>query len=118
MAKNKQAFLKEFSNIKIMPEALSYCFDEDPEIIDETENLDEMIFNREKGFIMRVALMTLSDMEREVIKLHFGIDEGEHTLQEIAEIYGKSKERIRQIEAKGFNKLRHPGRAGRMRPYL
>ena len=46
----------------------------------------------------------------EVLRLRFGIGENEHSLQEIAEIKGVTRERIRQIEIKGLRILRHPSR--------
>ena len=54
------------------------------------------------------ALATLSDKQREVLSLRFGLGNGEHTLEEIGERFAVTRERIRQIEMKALRKLRHP----------
>ena len=60
---------------------------------------------------VRDALDTLSEKESEVVTLRFGLRDGrEHTLQEVADIYGVTRERIRQIEDKALKKLGHPMR--------
>jgi RNA polymerase primary sigma factor len=60
---------------------------------------------------MHAALESLDDRQADVIRRRFGIAfDDEMTLEEVGSIYGVTRERIRQIEAKGFEKLRHPGR--------
>ena len=54
------------------------------------------------------ALAGLSEQQREVLRLRFGLDDGEHTLEEIGQRFGVTRERIRQIEAKALRKLRPP----------
>jgi RNA polymerase primary sigma factor len=57
-------------------------------------------------------LTTLSEREAAVISQRFGLDDDQpRTLDEIGRCYGLTRERIRQIEAKGMSKLRHPRRA-------
>ena len=57
----------------------------------------------------------LSQREREVIELRFGLRDGQpRTLDEVAKCYGITRERIRQIEARGLIKLRQPGRSQRL----
>jgi DNA-directed RNA polymerase sigma subunit (sigma70/sigma32) len=52
---------------------------------------------------------TLSEREREILKLRFGLDRGEpRTLEEVGEHFNLTRERIRQIEARAMSKLRHP----------
>ena len=66
-----------------------------------------------------VVLQTLSPSEEKVIRMRFGIGyEREHTLQEIAEVFGLTRERIRQIEMKGLQTLRRPENALRLRPLM
>ena len=65
------------------------------------------------------ALSTLSAREREVIGLRFGIGGyGPYTLERIGQVFGVTRERIRQIEAKALRKLRHPSRARPLRKFL
>lgn len=65
------------------------------------------------------VLQMLSPNEEKVIRMRNGIGcEREHTLQEIAEVFGLTRERIRQIEVKAFQKLRSPDNRPRLRPLL
>jgi RNA polymerase primary sigma factor len=65
------------------------------------------------------VLATLSEREREVLKLRFGLEDGySRTLEEVGHIFEVTRERIRQIEAKALKKLRHPSRNKRLRDYL
>ena len=58
------------------------------------------------------ALSLLTDREAQIIRLRFGLsDAKKHTLEEVGGEYGVTRERIRQIEAKGLRKLRHPSRS-------
>jgi RNA polymerase primary sigma factor len=54
------------------------------------------------------ALGILSEQQRQVLRLRFGLDDGEHTLEQIGQRFGLTRERIRQIEAKALKKLRRP----------
>jgi RNA polymerase primary sigma factor len=65
------------------------------------------------------VLKTLSPSEEKVLRMRFGIGyEREHTLQEIAQDFGLTRERIRQIELKGLQKLRSPQNEQRLRPLM
>jgi len=63
-----------------------------------------------KETIMRV-LSTLGSRERAILTMRYGLDGNAYTLEEVAEQVGVTRERIRQIEAKAFRKLRHPSRS-------
>jgi RNA polymerase primary sigma factor len=68
---------------------------------------------------IRSALGVLSDREREVLQMRFGLQDGQdHTLEEVGRHFGVTRERIRQIEAKALRKLRHPTRSRQLRDYL
>ncbi len=65
------------------------------------------------------VLDTLNEREREVLKLRFGLEDGySRTLEEVGHIFEVTRERIRQIEAKALQKLRHPSRNKELRDYL
>ena len=65
------------------------------------------------------ALATLSQKEKEILRLRFGIgEEGEHTLEEVGRRFAVTRERIRQIEAKALRKLRHPLRGRNLRAFI
>jgi len=65
------------------------------------------------------VLQTLSEREAGVVRLRFGLSDGTpRTLDEIGQVYGVTRERIRQIESKTMSKLRHPSRSQVLRDYL
>jgi len=65
------------------------------------------------------ALEELSERERQVVRLRFGLEDGQvRTLEEVGREFGVTRERIRQIEAKTLAKLRHPIRSQKLRDYL
>ena len=65
------------------------------------------------------ALSKLTDRERKIILLRFGIEDGRfRTLEEVGREFGITRERIRQIEAKALRKLRHPSYSRKLRGYL
>ena len=65
------------------------------------------------------VLTTLSEREAGVVRLRFGLTDGmPRTLDEIGQVYGVTRERIRQIESKTMSKLRHPSRSQVLRDYL
>ena len=63
-------------------------------------------------------LNTLTDREADVLRLRFGMYDGKtHTLEEVGQIFGVTREHIRQIENKAIRKLRHPSRAKKIRDF-
>ena len=65
------------------------------------------------------VLETLTEREEKVIRLRFGLEDGKpRTLEEVGQMFGVTRERIRQIEAKALRKLRHPSRSRKLRDYL
>ena len=65
------------------------------------------------------VLSSLSPRERDVLRLRFGMDDGrQRTLEEVGQLFGVTRERIRQIEAKALRKLRHPNRSRRLKEYV
>ena len=65
------------------------------------------------------VLSTLTPREQRVLELRFGLDDGRaRTLEEVGQVFGVTRERIRQIEAKALRKLRHPSRSKKLKDYL
>ncbi len=65
------------------------------------------------------VLDTLTDREENVLRLRFGLDDGRtRTLEEVGKVFGVTRERIRQIEAKALRKLRHPSRSNQLKDFL
>lgn len=65
------------------------------------------------------VLDTLTDREENVLRLRFGLDDGRtRTLEEVGKVFGVTRERIRQIEAKALRKLRHPSRSKQLKDFL
>lgn len=65
------------------------------------------------------VLHTLTEREQRVLKLRFGLEDGRpRTLEEVGQLFGVTRERIRQIEAKALRKLRHPSRSKKLKDYL
>ena len=89
-------------------------FIEDGEALDPEDNASyEML----KGELEDV-LETLTDREENVLRLRFGLDDGRNrTLEEVGKVFGVTRERIRQIEAKALRKLRHPSRSKQLKDF-
>lgn len=98
--------------------------DEDSTLGDFIENRDavspyEAVKERELTERIKGILATLSPREEKIIRLRFGIGEdGEYTLEEIGKRFHVSRERIRQIEKKALNRLRHSTRRDRLKYFL
>jgi RNA polymerase primary sigma factor len=80
--------------------------------------VDAASFSRLKEQLIEV-LDTLTDRERKVLILRFGLEDGrQRTLEEVGKRFDVTRERIRQIEAKALRKLRHPSRSKKLKDYL
>lgn len=65
------------------------------------------------------VLDTLTDREEHVLRLRFGLDDGNiRTLEQVGQVFGVTRERIRQIEAKALRRLRHPSRSKQLKDFL
>jgi len=65
------------------------------------------------------VLCTLTPREKKVLQLRFGLEDGRsRTLEEVGQVFGVTRERIRQIEAKALRKLRHPSRSKKLKDFL
>jgi RNA polymerase primary sigma factor len=65
------------------------------------------------------VLDTLTEREESVLRLRFGLDDGRsRTLEEVGKVFGVTRERIRQIEAKALRKLRHPSRSKQLKDFM
>ena len=68
---------------------------------------------------IETALLELNPREQQVMRLRFGLDDGQvRTLEEVGKEFNVTRERIRQIEAKALRKLRHPSRSERLKSFL
>jgi RNA polymerase primary sigma factor len=61
------------------------------------------------------TLKSLTPREEQILRMRFGLDGAEHTLEEVGQFFNVTRERIRQIESKALRRLRHPSRAGDLR---
>jgi len=80
---------------------------------------DEVVLHGLLRDDLEEVMSSLSDRERVVLKLRFGLDDGHpRTLEEVGRVFNVTRERIRQIESKALRKLKHPTRARKLREYL
>jgi len=80
---------------------------------------DDAVIRRSLSDMMAQTLSQLSPREERVIRMRFGLGTSrDHTLEEVGQTFGVTRERIRQIEAKALRKLRHPSRSRILRTFL
>ena len=84
----------------------------------DSPNADNALINESLSKEVDRALATLTEREREIIKLFFGISTQEMTLEEIGEKFGLTRERVRQIKEKAIRRLRHTSRSKLLKTYL
>jgi RNA polymerase primary sigma factor len=90
-------------------------FIEDVSVVEPVDAASKQLLREQ----VRNVLEFLSDRERQVLEMRFGLKDGkDHTLEEVGNEFGVTRERIRQIEAKALRKLRHPSRSRVLRDYL
>ena len=85
---------------------------------DDSPIADRTLINESHSTEVERALTTLTEMERDNIKLFFGINTQEMTLEEIGEKFGLTRERVRQIKEKAIRRLRHSSRSKLLKTYL
>lgn len=85
---------------------------------DDSPEADRTLMNESLSTEVERALATLTDRERDIIKLFFGINCQEMTLEEIGEKFGLTRERVRQIKEKAIRRLRHSSRSKLLKTYL
>jgi RNA polymerase primary sigma factor len=97
--------------------------DEDNSLLDvlvnnDSPNADNVLINESLSKEVDRALATLTERERDIIKLFFGISTQEMTLEEIGEKFRLTRERVRQIKEKAIRRLRHTSRSKLLKTYL
>ena len=85
---------------------------------DDSPVADETLINESLSTEVERALATLTERERDIIRLFFGINCQEMTLEEIGEKFGLTRERVRQIKEKAIRRLRHSSRSKLLKTYL
>ncbi len=91
------------------------------DFIPDTQNMspEEYATNEMLKDEIADVLQTLTEREEKVIRLRFGLEDGKsRTLEEVGQMFGVTRERIRQIEAKALRKLKHPSRSRKLKDYL
>jgi RNA polymerase primary sigma factor len=84
----------------------------------DSPNADKVLINESLAREIERALATLTERESDIIKLFFGIQTQEMTLEEIGERFGLTRERVRQIKEKAIRRLRHTSRSKLLKSYL
>ena len=86
---------------------------------EDQPSVEDMVIKTELKSKINEVLSTLREKEREIIIKRFGFDDGRiKTLEEVAQTYGVTRERIRQIEAKALRKLKHISRRKKLQDYF
>jgi len=110
----------EVSQFRAIPREAEYpeSIDDWNEVLPEQEDVNAFD-QAETETIIFDALAELPEREADIIRMRFGIGrDADMTLEEIGQLYGVTRERIRQIEAKGLDRLSHPGRKRRLQELL
>ncbi len=120
LAEELEWTIDEVRQFRSIPREAEY-----PESLDDWDDLlpepsgEDVFDEAETERIVTEALADLPERQADVIRMRFGIGrDSDMTLEEIGQIYGVTRERIRQIEAKGLDRLSHPGRKRRLQEFL
>ncbi|WP_052339196.1 RNA polymerase sigma factor RpoD [Gorillibacterium massiliense] len=90
-------------------------FIEDEDVVSPGDAADYQMLKEQ----VEDVLDSLTEREENVLRLRFGLQDGRtRTLEEVGKVFGVTRERIRQIEAKALRKLRHPSRSKRLKDFL
>jgi RNA polymerase sigma factor (sigma-70 family) len=84
------------------------------------KSLEQSVYETERTKAIDNALESLTPRECKVIEMRMGLGKAnrEHTLEEVGKVFGVTRDRIRQIEAKALRKLRHPRRREHLREFI
>lgn len=89
----------------------------DPALLEN--DIDDMgLFREELKDVMTDMLDSMTPREAKVLRLRFGIGCEEHTLEDAAKVFGCTRERVRQIEARALRKMRHPSRSDHIKDFM
>lgn len=92
---------------------------EDVIVDTDTPSAEELVESACLHDLVRECLDSLHPREAAIMRMRFGLDmESKHTLEEVGQVYGLTRERIRQIEAKALKKLRHRSRSSNLREFI
>ena len=124
--KEAEAVAREIIKIDVDPISLEKPTREDEDscvadFIKDESNMspEEYAINELLKDEISEVLLTLTEREEQVLRLRFGLEDGTcRTLEEVGNLFGVTRERIRQIEAKALRKLRHPSRSRKLKDYL
>ena len=93
--------------------------DADFDIVDINSDVFEIINKKSMKEQLYGVLGTITPREEHILHLRYGMEDGEeHTLEDIGDIFGVTRERVRQIEEKALRKLRHPSRSRKIKDFL
>lgn len=115
----EELFSMYLENNNVFEKHYLYIEEDDFEVLDSGEDINQYIDELSMKEQLAEVLSTLSDRERKVLEMRFGLDNGiEKTLEEIGEHFNVTRERIRQIEAKGMRKLRVPAKKRKLKDFV
>ena len=113
--KNLRYDMKDRKRVHIGHHVLVFNFIPDENTLSPVDQASKQLLKDH----LEEVLGTLSEREAKVLKLRFGLEQSKAmTLEEVGKVFGVTRERIRQIEAKALRKLKHPSRRKKLQDYL